>query len=201
VAARLVVLASGAGSNLQALLDACSDPGYGAAVVAVGSDRHGTGAVRRAESAGIPTFEVPPSPGEDRATWDVRLTREVAAYAPDLVVSAGFLRLLGEAFLNRFGGRVINTHPSLLPAFPGIHAPRDALAYGVKVSGATVFLVDSGVDTGPVLAQTAVSVAENDTEETLHERIKEAERRMLVDCVSRINRNGLTIRGRRATLG
>jgi formyltetrahydrofolate-dependent phosphoribosylglycinamide formyltransferase len=200
VAARLVVLASGTGSNVQALLDACTDPRYGATVSAVGSDRSGTTALARSRSAGVPTFELPLAPGEDRADWDQRLTDQVAAYTPDLVVSAGFLKLLGERFLSRFEGRVVNTHPSLLPAFPGMHAPRDALAYGVKVTGATLFAVDAGVDTGPVIAQTAVPIADDDTEQTLHERIKEAERRMLVHYVGRIARNGLVLSGRKATV-
>ncbi len=200
MAARLVVLASGAGSNLQALLDACADPAYGASVVAVGADRTGTRATHRARSAGVPVFELPLPPGQERADWDAVLTDRVGAYAPDLVISAGFLKLLGGAFLARFGGRVVNTHPSLLPAFPGMHAPRDALAYGVKVSGATLFAVDAGIDTGPVLAQTVVPVAHDDTEVTLHQRIKEAERRMLVECVGRMARNGFFISGRKATL-
>jgi phosphoribosylglycinamide formyltransferase 1 len=198
---RLVVLVSGSGTNLQALLDACADPEYGAEVVAVGADRDGIQGLTRATDAGIPTFVHRVKDFGSREEWDAALAESVAAYEPDLVVSAGFMKLVGAAFLNRFGGRVINTHPSLLPAFPGIHAPRDALAYGVKVSGATVFLVDSGVDTGPVLAQTAVSVAENDTEETLHERIKVVERSMLVESVGRIAREGYTVDGRRVRFG
>lgn len=178
--ARLVVLLSGTGTLLQALLDACADPGYGAEVVAVGSDRPGVAGLDRAAAVGVPTFVHPLVPGSDRAAWDAGLTDAVAAFRPDLVVSAGFLKLVGEHFLSRFGGRMINTHPALLPSFPGIHGPRDALAYGVKVTGATVFLVDAGVDTGTILDQVAVRVAADDTVETLHERIKTAERDLLV---------------------
>jgi phosphoribosylglycinamide formyltransferase 1 len=200
VPARLVVLVSGTGSNLQALLDACRDPAYGAAVVAVGADRIGTRAVERARSVGVPTFELPLSASPNRDAWDARLAEEVGRHSPDLVVSAGFLKLAGRAFLARFGGRFLNTHPALLPAFPGMHGPRDALEYGVKVTGATLFVVDEDVDTGPILAQTAVPVADNDTEESLHERIKAAERAMLVDCVGRIAREGFTIDGRKVTV-
>lgn len=198
--ARLVVLVSGTGSNLQALLDACRDPAYGASVVAVGADRAGTLAAERARSVDVPTFELPLSACPSREEWDARLADEVAAHSPDLVVSAGFLKLAGAAFLARFGGRFVNTHPALLPAFPGMHAPREALEYGVKVTGATLFVVDAGVDTGPILAQTVVPVADNDTEESLHERIKAAERAMLVDCVGRIARVGFTIDGRKVTV-
>ena len=184
--ARLVVLVSGTGTLLQALIDACADPSYGAQVVAVGSDRPGIAGLDRAVRAGIPTFVVPLERGADRTAWDQGLTAQVAAYAPDLVVSAGFLKLVGPDFLAAFGGRTINTHPALLPSFPGIHGPRDALAYGVKVTGATVFLVDAGVDTGVILDQTAVPVRENDTVDVLHERIKIAERDLLVATTRRL---------------
>jgi phosphoribosylglycinamide formyltransferase-1 len=179
-AARLVVLVSGSGTLLQALIDACSDPGYGAQVVAVGSDRPDIQALERAVRAGIPTFVQAVSDHPTRADWDRALTADVAAYRPDLVISAGFMKLVGAEFLARFEGRMINTHPALLPSFPGIHSPRDALAYGVKITGATVFLVDSGVDSGVILDQRAVPVADDDTVETLHERIKVTEREMLV---------------------
>jgi phosphoribosylglycinamide formyltransferase 1 len=200
VSARLVVLVSGTGSNLQALLDACADPAYGARVVAVGADRTGTQAVKRAQTAGVATFELPLHPHQSRSDWDARLADQVAAHSPDLVVSAGFLKLAGAAFLARFEGRFVNTHPSLLPAFPGMHAPHDALAYGVKVSGATLFAVDAGVDTGPIVAQTVVPVVEDDSEDSLHERIKSAERDMLVSYVGEMARRGFTIAGRRVTI-
>lgn len=180
IAARLVVLVSGSGSLLQALMDACVDPAYGAKIVAVGSDRQNIAGLDRAVAAGIPTFvqAVPDHPS--RADWDRALTAEVAGYEPDLVISAGFMKLLGPNFLDRFEGRIINTHPALLPSFPGMHGPRDALAYGVKITGATVFLVDAGVDSGVILDQRAVPVEEDDTVQTLHERIKIVEREMLV---------------------
>lgn len=180
-ATRLVVLVSGSGTLLQALIDATADPAFGAAIVGVGADRPHIQALERAERAGLPTFVHPLSPGADRRAWDAELTARVAALAPDLVVSAGFLKLVGADFLAEFGGRMINTHPALLPAFPGLHGPRDALAYGVKVSGATIFLVDSGVDSGVILAQAPVPVLDDDTVETLHERIKVAERQLLLD--------------------
>lgn len=198
--ARLVVLVSGAGTNLQVLLDACADPSYGAQVVAVGADRAGTTAVERARQFGVATFELPVSAYADRDAWDAALTDEVAAHEPDLVVSAGFLKLAGEAFLSRYGGRYVNTHPALLPAFPGMHAPRDALDYGVKVTGATLFVVDAGIDTGPIVAQTAVPVDPTDTRDSLHERIKVAERVMLVDTVGRMVRDGFSISGRLVTI-
>ncbi len=200
MSARLVVLVSGTGSNLQALLDACNDPAYGADVVAVGADRLGTAGVQRAQRAGVPTFELPLVAGTSRPDWDATLTAQVAAHSPDLVVSAGFLKLAGETFLDRFGGRFVNTHPALLPAFPGMHAARDALAYGVKVTGATLFVVDAGVDTGPIVAQTAVPVTDGDDEATLHERIKAAEREMLVEYVGRLARTGFTLHGRKVTI-
>ena len=180
VATRLVVLVSGSGTLLQALIDACQDPAYGAQVVAVGSDRPDIQGLERAVRAGIPTFIQAVSDHPSRADWDRALTAEVAVYEPDLVISAGFMKLVGAEFLARFQGRMINTHPALLPSFPGIHGPRDALAYGVKITGATVFLVDSGVDSGVILDQRAVAVEEDDTVETLHERIKIVERTMLV---------------------
>ncbi|MDL5155541.1 phosphoribosylglycinamide formyltransferase [Actinomycetospora termitidis] len=192
--ARVVVLASGSGSLLQALLDEAA--GCGIAVVAVISDRDGVAALDRARAAGTEPVVVKVSDHPDRAAWDVALADAVDGFAPDLVVSAGFMKVLGSAFLARFGGRTINTHPALLPAFPGAHGVRDALAYGVKVTGATVHLVDDGVDTGPVLAQEAVVVDPDDTEPTLHERIKVVERRMLVETVAALVRHGATTTGR-----
>ncbi|SEG34939.1 formyltetrahydrofolate-dependent phosphoribosylglycinamide formyltransferase [Thermomonospora echinospora] len=200
MSARLVVLVSGAGTNLQALLEACADPAYGAQVVAVGADRHGTAGLERAAGAGLPTFVVRVPDFPDRREWDAALTEAVAAHEPDLVVSAGFMKIFGASFLERFGGRVVNTHPALLPAFPGAHAVRDALAYGVKITGCTVHFVDEGVDTGPVIAQEAVPVRWHDDEDTLHERIKQVERRLLVEVVGRLARDGWTTRGRRVSL-
>jgi phosphoribosylglycinamide formyltransferase-1 len=179
-AARLVVLVSGGGTLLQALIDACADPAYGAKIEAVGSDRLGIGGLERAMRANIPTFVESLQDHASRADWDRALTEDVAAYQPDLVISAGFMKLVGPEFLARFEGRMINTHPTLLPSFPGTHGPRDALAYGVKITGATVFLVDAGIDSGVILDQRAVPVADDDTVDTLHERIKVAERELLV---------------------
>ncbi|MFI5713592.1 phosphoribosylglycinamide formyltransferase [Kribbella sp. NPDC051620] len=198
--ARLVVLISGSGSNLQALLDASADPAYGARVVAVGADRDGIAGLDRAEAAGVPTFVHKVKDHAERADWDRALTASVAEYKPDLVVSAGFLKLVGDDFLAAFGDRYINTHNALLPAFPGIHGPRDALEYGVKVAGATLFFVDGGVDTGPIISQVVVPVTDDDTEDTLTERIKEVERRQLVEWVGRLVRQGWTITGRKVRL-
>jgi phosphoribosylglycinamide formyltransferase-1 len=185
VTQRVVVLVSGSGTLLQALLDAA--PGNSRyRIVAVGADRQGITGLERARRADVPTFTVPLERGGDRAAWDRRLTEAVAAHEPDLVVCAGFMKLLGPAFLERFGGRTINSHPALLPSFPGTHGPRDALAHGVKITGATVFMVDAGVDTGRILAQRAVDVLDDDTVETLHERIKVVERQMLVEVVGHL---------------
>lgn len=196
----LVVLVSGSGSNLQALLDATSDPAYGARIVAVGADRYGIAGLDRAAAAGIPTFvdRVPAYPNRD--DWDAALTAHVLEQKPGLVISAGFLKLVGPRFLEAFGDRYINTHNSLLPAFPGMHGPRDALAYGVKITGATLFFVDSGVDTGPIIAQVSVPVLDDDTEETLTERIKVAERAQLVEQVGRLVRDGWTIEDRKVRI-
>ncbi|OLE21128.1 MAG: phosphoribosylglycinamide formyltransferase [Actinobacteria bacterium 13_1_20CM_3_71_11] len=199
-AAALVVLVSGSGSNLQALLDACADPGYGARVVAVGADRDGIEGLTRAAKHDVPTFVHRVSDYPSRADWDRALTASVAAYEPDLVISAGFLKLVGPDFLAAFGDRYVNTHNALLPAFPGIHGPRDALAYGVKLAGATLFFVDAGVDTGPIIAQVAVPVLDDDTEDSLTGRIKDAERRQLVEVVGRLVREGWTITSRRVTI-
>jgi len=198
---RVVVLVSGSGTNLQALLDATDDPAYGATVVAVGADRGGIEGLARAERAGVPTFWHRVADFDSRADWDARFTDDVAAYDPDLVVLAGFMKLFGAAYLARFGGRTLNTHPALSPSFPGMQGPADALAYGVKVTGCTLFVVDAGVDTGPIVAQVAVPVVEGDTAESLHERIKVEERRMLVDAVGRIAREGFTVDGRTVRFG
>jgi phosphoribosylglycinamide formyltransferase-1 len=201
MSARLVVLVSGAGTNLQALLDACGQESFGAAVVAVGADRTGIEGLARAERAAIPVFTHRVEDHPSRAEWDRVLTESCASHRPDLVISAGFMKLVGGEFLARFAGRFINTHPSLLPAFAGMHGVRDALAYGVKVTGCTVFLVDAGTDTGPVIAQAAVEVREDDDVTTLHERIKVAERALLVDTVGRMVRDGWSVHGRRVRVG
>ena len=195
------MLVSGAGTNLQALLDACRDPEYGAAVVAVGADRDGIDGLARAERAGIPTFVHRLKDHETRADWDAALTATVASYEPDLVVLAGFMKLVGASYLEVLGGRTVNTHPALSPAFPGMRGPQDALDYGVKVTGCTLFIVDAGVDSGAIVAQRAVPVEDDDSVESLHERIKVAERAMLVDTVGRMARAGWTVDGRRVRLG
>jgi phosphoribosylglycinamide formyltransferase-1 len=195
------VLVSGEGTNLQALLDASEDPSYGATVVAVGADRDGIGGLVRADKAGVPTFVRKVGQFTSRGHWDSTLTDTVAAFEPDLVVLAGFMKLVGPEFLGRFAGRVVNTHPALCPSFPGTTGPADALAYGVKVTGATLFVVDEGVDTGPIVAQTVVPVEDDDDVESLHERIKVAERKMLVDTVGRIAREGFSIDDRKVRIG
>ena len=181
---RVVVLLSGTGTLCQALFDAIDDGTVDAEVVAVVSDQRDAQGLERARSRGIPAVAHPLVKGSGRAAWDAELRDIVASFSPDLVASAGFMKLLGAAFLEAFGGRTINTHPALLPSFPGMHGPRDALRAGVKVSGATVFLVDAGVDTGKILLQEAVDVHDDDTVDSLHERIKVVERRLLVKAVA-----------------
>lgn len=197
----MVVLVSGSGTNLQALLDACSDPAYGARVVAVGADRDGIEGLARAERSGVTTFVRPLSDAPSREAWDHDLADTVAGHEPDLVVLAGFMKLLGPAFLAAFPGRILNTHPALCPAFPGTRAPAEALEYGVKVTGATLFVVDEGVDTGPIVGQETVPVHEDDDVAALHERIKVAERAMLVEQVGRLAREGFAVEGRRVRVG
>jgi phosphoribosylglycinamide formyltransferase-1 len=199
--ARLVVLVSGTGSNLQALLDAAADPAYGAEVVAVGADRSGIEGLARAERAGLPTFVHRVKDFGTREAWDAALTASCREHRPDLVVSAGFMKLAGEPFLAEYAGRYVNTHPALLPSFPGMHGAADALAYGVKITGATLFVVDAGVDTGPIVDQVAVRVEDDDDVEALHERIKVAERAMLVEAVGRMAREGFTITDRKVRFG
>jgi phosphoribosylglycinamide formyltransferase-1 len=186
---------------LQALLDACADPAYGARVVAVGADRPGTLGQKRAERAGIPTFVLRVGDFTTRAEWDRALRDEVARHEPDLVVLAGFMKLVGADFLAAFGDRTVNTHPALSPSFPGMHGPRDALAYGVKITGCTLFFVTAGTDDGPVVAQAAVEVRDDDDEESLHERIKGVERGVLVASIERLARQGWTVNGRKVTFG
>lgn len=198
-AGRLVVLVSGSGTNLQALLDASADPSYGARVVAVGADREGIEGLTRASRAGVPTFVHKLGDYPSRREWDVAIAEEIASYKPDLVVAAGFMKILGAPTLDAFP--VLNTHPALLPSFPGAHGVRDALAHGVKVAGCTVMLADAGVDTGPIVAQEAVPVLPDDDEAGLHERIKTVERRLLVDIVGRMAREGWTVSGRIVRIG
>ena len=200
VPARVVVLVSGSGTLLQALLDATTEPGYPAAVVAVGADRRGIEGLARAVRAGVPTFVEAVHAHPDRAAWNTALTAAVVAHRPDLVVSAGFMRILSPGFLAEIGCPMLNTHPALLPAFPGAHPVADTLAYGVKISGATVHLVDDGVDTGPVLAQAPVEVRPGDTVDALHERIKIEERRLLVGTVAALARGGASVSGREVTI-
>jgi phosphoribosylglycinamide formyltransferase 1 len=197
----LVVLVSGAGTNLQALLDACASESYGARVVAVGADRTGIAALDRAGAAGAPTFTLRVRDFGSRPDWDRALTQACAGFEPDLIVLAGFMKLVGTDFLDRFGGRVINTHPALLPSFPGMRGAGDALDYGVKVSGCTVFLVDAGTDSGPIIAQAPVPVHDDDDEAGLHERIKVAERALLVETVGRMVRDGWSVQGRKVRVG
>src|ERR1700757_3233484 len=197
--ARLVVLASGTGSLLASPLRTARGD-YSRRVVAVGVDRE-CPAVDVARSADVPVYCLRVKDFSDRADWDAALTDATAAHRPDLVVSAGFMKILGPQFLSRFTGRIINTHPALLPAFAGAHAVRDALDYGVKVSGCTVHLVDAGTDTGPVLAQEVVPVLDDDDEASLHERIKVVERRLLAEVIAEVATRGVTWTGRKATIG
>ncbi|MER7016097.1 phosphoribosylglycinamide formyltransferase [Saccharopolyspora sp. NPDC000359] len=196
----MVVLVSGSGTLLQALLDATSSPDHPVRVVAVGADRDGIEGLARAERAGVPTFVRRVKDHPSRADWDRALTEACAEHEPDLVVSAGFMKLVGADFLSRFDGRYLNSHPALLPSFPGMHGVRDALEYGVRVTGCTLFVVDAGVDTGPILAQEAVEVRPDDDESSLHERIKAVERRLLVDTLEQLALHGWTVQGRKVSI-
>jgi len=197
---RIVVLVSGAGTNLQALLDAARDPAWGGEVVAVGADREGAQGLDRARSRQVSTFVTRLGDFPDRDSWDQALTDAVTNFKPDIVVLAGFMKLVGPRFLAAFPNQVLNTHPALCPAFPGTSAPADALEYGVKVTGATLFVVDSGMDTGPIIAQVTVPVRDDDTVESLHERIKVAERGMLVDYVGQMARTGIKVDSRQVRI-
>ncbi len=199
--ASVVVLVSGSGTLLQALLDAASEPDAAYAVVGVVSDRDGIAGLDRARGAGVPTAVVRPGDFADRATWDLAVAKAVEVFSPRLVVLAGFMRLLGAEYLTLLADRTINSHPALMPSFPGAHAVRDALAYGVKVTGTTVLLLDAGVDSGPVVAQRAVEVRDGDDEAGLHERIKVVERELLVHVVTRMVRDGWTVEDRKVYLG
>ncbi|WP_078713981.1 phosphoribosylglycinamide formyltransferase [Agreia bicolorata] len=189
----LVVLISGGGSNLRALLDAQSDAEFPARIVAVGADNDAAG-LAHAEEFGIPTFTVPPTSFESRAAWGDELLEQIQVWNPDLVVCAGFMRILPPRVVAALSPQLINTHPALLPAFPGAHAVRDALAAGVAQTGVTVHIVDEGVDTGPVIVQEAVAIEPGDTESELHERIKTIERRLLTQAVLDIANNRVNLR-------
>ncbi|WP_237205684.1 phosphoribosylglycinamide formyltransferase [Rothia nasimurium] len=182
---RIVVMVSGSGTNLQSILDSVAVGDLNATVLAVGADKPCLG-IERAEAAGIETFLVEPSSYDTREAWNRALEEKIASYGGDYIIFAGFMRIVDAQLVDRFKNRIINTHPALLPSFPGAHGVRDALAHGVKVTGLTVHLVDSGVDTGPILAQAAVDVLDDDTEETLHERIKVKERVLLVETIARL---------------
>jgi len=195
---RLLVLVSGSGTLLQALLDAQATGTLPARVVAAGADRPGTVGLERAVAAGVPTFVERVGQHPDRGAWDEALAARIAEHSPDLVVTAGFMKILGPRVLQH---TVLNTHPALLPSFPGAHGVRDALAHGVRVTGSTAHLVDAGVDTGPIIDQRVVEVLDEDTEESLHERIKVVERAMLVDVVTAMATRGWHVDGRRCRLG
>lgn len=181
----IVVLISGSGSNLRALLEACDNPLFPAKIVAVGADQAADG-LAHAEQFGVPTFVVEPGLFPSRDKWSEMLLQNVKYHNPDLVVLAGFMKVLPESFVSELSPNLINLHPSLLPAFPGAHAVRDALAAGASTTGATVHIVDAGVDTGPVLAQREVAIAAGISEADLHEQIKTVERALIVDVVAEI---------------
>ena len=182
---RIVVMVSGSGTNLQSILDSVAAGDLNATVLAVGADKPCLG-IERAEAVGIETFLVEPSNYDTREAWNRTLEEKITSYGADYIIFAGFMRIVDAQLVDRFKNRIINTHPALLPSFPGAHGVRDALAHGVKVTGTTLHLVDSGIDTGPILAQVAVDVLDDDTEETLHERIKVKERVLLVETIARL---------------
>lgn len=196
-----MVLISGTGSIMAAIEEASRNAGFGAHIAAVIADRPDIVGLDVARAASIPTAVVALSDFPDRPTWDQALARTIASFSPDLVVLAGFMKIVGEATLERFGGRIVNTHPALLPSYPGAHGVRDALAGGAKVTGCTVIIVDAGIDTGPIVAQTAVDVWDNDTEDSLHERIKDVERDLVATTVGRMARGGWTVEGRTVRVG
>jgi phosphoribosylglycinamide formyltransferase 1 len=199
VRARVVVLVSGGGTNLQALMDAQA-AGAPFDIIGVVADRPNTGGIHRACEQGIPSRVVDRHLFADAPSWDRSLADVIAEMQPEWIVCAGFMRILGRHVLAAYPERVVNTHPSLLPAFPGAHAVRDALAYGVKVTGVTVHLVDDGIDTGPIIAQRAVEIREGDVESVLHQRIKDEEHRLLVDVVSRLCTSGCSVTDRRVSI-
>ena len=181
----VAVLISDTGSNLRALLEAARHPDFPARIVVVGADRDAAG-LAHAEEFGIPTFTVPFRAYADRESWGEELGRQLDGWNPDLIVLSGLMRLLPASLVARYSPRIVNTHPAYLPEFPGAHGVRDALAAGVEQTGASVIVVDDGIDSGPILAQERVPVMPDDTEDTLHERIKPVERRLLIDVVRRI---------------
>ncbi|MCI4011449.1 phosphoribosylglycinamide formyltransferase [Brevibacterium sp. ZH18] len=193
---RIVLLASGSGTLTQAVIDAFADSDRGVEIAAIGADSQTAGVLDRAAERSIPTFVVRPKDCADREDWNVRLRDTVAEFSPDWVISAGFMRILGPTFIASFADRIINTHPALLPSFPGAHGVRDALAHGVRITGGTIHLVDAGVDTGPIITQFPVSVSDDDTEETVHERIKTREREELVRLLAHLAHHDLVIDGR-----
>jgi phosphoribosylglycinamide formyltransferase-1 len=181
----VAVLISGTGSNLRALLDAAADPEFPARVVVVGADREADG-FSHAEEYGIPTFMVPFARFASREEWGAERGAQLAVWRPDLVVLSGLMRLLPAELVDSWSPRIVNTHPAYLPEFPGAHGVRDALAADVAQTGASVIIVDNGVDSGPILAQERVPVLPGDDEHALHERIKPVERRLLIDVVRRV---------------
>jgi phosphoribosylglycinamide formyltransferase-1 len=191
------VLASGRGSNLQAILDACARPGFPARVAVVVSDRERAAALERAAAAGVPTAVLNPKDFGERAAYDAALADTLDGHGVGLVCLAGFMRILGPAFVHRYAGRLLNVHPALLPAFPGLHAQRQALDHGVKVAGATVHFVEEGVDTGPIVLQASVPVEADDTVETLSARILVQEHRLYAEAVRLFAEGRLEIAGRR----
>lgn len=194
------MLVSGSGTLLQALLDACAQPRFPAAVVGVISDNPAAAGLDRARGAGLPAVTVALADYPTRAAWDDALRDALESFEPDWVISAGFMKLLGAQVLSAFPLRIVNTHPALLPSFPGTHAVRDALAYGVRVTGSTIHLVDDGIDSGPIIAQEAVAVDPADDEASLHERVKVVERELLVDVVRRLATHNVKVIGRKVTL-
>lgn len=190
---QLVVLISGAGSNLRALLEASEDAEFPARVVAIGADREADGLLL-GEEFGIPTFTVPFTAYPDREAWGRALIEQVRQWSPDLVVLSGLMRLVPPAVVDAFSPNLINTHPAFLPEFPGAHAVRDALAAGVDQTGASLIVVDNSVDGGPIIAQERIPVQPDDTEATLHDRIKPVERRLLIQTVLDIANSHLDLK-------
>lgn len=190
---RVVVLASGEGTNLQAILDELHGGPEGIAVVGVASDRPGAAALSRAGAVGVPVAVFPRADFPDRAARDAALAAQVQAWSADLVVLAGYMALLDPGFTRRFAGRVVNVHPSLLPVFPGLRAIEQAIAYGVKVAGVTVHLVDDGIDTGAILLQGSVEVGDDETAATLHEKLRPIEHRLLCRAIRSFAAGGVAV--------